>query len=137
MDGQFVPNFTYGWSTVEWLRSHSKLFFDVHLMMIQPERWIESFAKAGADRIIVHAEACLHLQRTLSLINAAGVKAGVALNPATPLEVVEYVWNDIDLLLVMTVNPGFGGQKFIKATLCKIEQAATRISALQSLGSLS
>ena len=130
MDGQFVPNFTFGWTTIEALRPHSSLFFDVHLMMIQPERWIESFAKAGADRITVHVEACVHLQRTLAHIKAQGVRAGLALNPGTPLSVVDYVWDDIDLLLVTTVNPGYGGQEFIKATVAKIERAAEHIATL-------
>ncbi len=120
MDGVFVPNITFGPQTVQALRHHSDAIFDVHLMIVQPERYIEQFAQAGADIITVHAEACVHLQRTLTQIRECGVQAGVALNPATPLSAIEYVIPDIDLLLVMTVNPGFGGQQFIPEMLKKI-----------------
>ncbi len=127
MDGQFVPNITFGVYPVRALRSHSKAVFDVHLMIVQPERFIEDFARAGADSITVHAEACTHLQRVLAQIREAGVGAGVALNPATPLDVLDYILDDIDRLLVMTVNPGFGGQKFIRATLRKVAEARARL----------
>lgn len=123
MDGVFVPNITFGPQTVQALRHHSDAIFDVHLMIVQPERYIEQFAQAGADIITVHAEACVHLQRTLTQIRECGVRAGVALNPATPLSAIEYVIPDIDLLLVMTVNPGFGGQQFIPEMLKKIARA--------------
>ncbi|MEJ5253563.1 MAG: ribulose-phosphate 3-epimerase [Armatimonadota bacterium] len=123
MDGVFVPNITFGPQTVQALRHHSDAVFDVHLMIVQPERYIEQFAQAGADIITVHAEACVHLQRTLTQIRECGVRAGVALNPATPLSAIEYVIPDIDLLLVMTVNPGFGGQQFIPEMLKKIARA--------------
>lgn len=123
MDGVFVPNITFGAQTVQALRHHSDALFDVHLMIVQPERYIEQFAQAGADIITVHAEATVHLQRTLAQIRECGLRAGVALNPATPLDVVEYVLPDIDLLLVMTVNPGFGGQQFIPEMLRKIARA--------------
>lgn len=123
MDGVFVPNITFGPQTVQAVRHHSDALFDVHLMIVQPERYIEEFAQAGADIITVHAEACVHLQRTLAQIRECGVRAGVALNPATPLNVIEYVIPDIDLLLVMTVNPGFGGQQFIPEMLRKIARA--------------
>ncbi|GIV20007.1 MAG: ribulose-phosphate 3-epimerase [Armatimonadota bacterium] len=123
MDGVFVPNITFGAQTVRALRHHSDALFDVHLMIVQPERYIEEFAQAGADIITVHAEACVHLQRVLAQIRECGVRAGVALNPATPLSVIEYVIPDIDLLLVMTVNPGFGGQRFIPEMLRKIARA--------------
>lgn len=123
MDGVFVPNITFGAQTVRALRHHSDAIFDVHLMIVQPERYIEEFAQAGADIITVHAEACVHLQRVLAQIRECGVRAGVSLNPATPLSVIEYVLPDIDLLLVMTVNPGFGGQRFIPEMLRKIARA--------------
>ncbi|GIV17857.1 MAG: ribulose-phosphate 3-epimerase [Armatimonadota bacterium] len=123
MDGMFVPNITFGPQTVQAVRHHSDALFDVHLMIVQPERYVEEFARAGADIITVHAEACVHLQRTLAQIRECGVRAGVALNPATPLHVIEYVLPDIDLLLVMTVNPGFGGQEFIPEMLRKIARA--------------
>ncbi len=123
MDGLFVPNITFGPQTVQAVRHHSDALFDVHLMIVQPERYIEQFAQAGADIITVHAEACVHLQRTLAQIRECGARAGVALNPATPLNVIEYVIPDIDLLLVMTVNPGFGGQQFIPEMLRKIARA--------------
>lgn len=123
MDGMFVPNITFGPQMVQAVRHHSDALFDVHLMIVQPERYIEEFARAGADIITVHAEACVHLQRTLAQIRECGVRAGVALNPATPLNVIEYVLPDIDLLLVMTVNPGFGGQEFIPEMLRKIARA--------------
>lgn len=123
MDGVFVPNITFGPQTVRALRHHSDAIFDVHLMIVQPERYIEEFARAGADIITVHAEACVHLQRVLAQIRECGVRAGVSLNPATPLDVIEYVLPDIDLLLIMTVNPGFGGQQFIPEMLRKIARA--------------
>ncbi len=123
MDGVFVPNITFGPQTVRALRHHSDAIFDVHLMIVQPERYIEEFARAGADIITVHAEACVHLQRVLAQIRECGVRAGVSLNPATPLDVIEYVLSDIDLLLIMTVNPGFGGQQFIPEMLRKIARA--------------
>ncbi len=122
MDGQFVPNLTIGMPVVAGLRAHTKLPLDVHLMIVEPDRYVEAFAKAGADHIIVHVEACTHLQRTLSFIRSLGKKAGVAINPATPPETIQYVLSDIDLVLAMTVNPGFGGQKFIGNVLPKIRQ---------------
>jgi ribulose-phosphate 3-epimerase len=128
MDGQFVPNITMGPAAVEALRPVSRAFFDVHLMIVQPERYIADFVTAGADGITVQAEACLHLQRTLAHIRDSGAKAGVALNPATPPDVLEYVLDDVDLILVMTVNPGFGGQKFLPAMLPKIERVRERIA---------
>lgn len=121
MDGHFVPNLTMGPQIVKALRPQSKLFFDVHLMIEQPERFIEVFAAAGADLLTVSVEACVHLHRVLQQIRSQGIKAGAALNPATPLSVLEYVLDDLDLVLLMSVNPGFGGQKFIPAVLPKIE----------------
>ena len=120
MDGHFVPNITFGPQLVRDLRSQSKLFFDVHLRIENPDFFIAEFQKAVADLITVHAEACLHLQRTIQMIKNLGIKAGVALNPHTPLEVIKYVLEDLDLVLLMTVNPGFGGQHFISSVLPKI-----------------
>lgn len=123
MDGCFVPNITFGPLVVEALRDKTKLPFDVHLMIEKPDNYIEHFAKAGGDIITVHAEACIHLQRTIRHIKQQGVKAGVALNPATSLHAIEYVLDDLDMVLIMTVNPGFGGQGFIAAMLPKIRKA--------------
>ncbi|MEK8131956.1 ribulose-phosphate 3-epimerase [Paenibacillus filicis] len=123
MDGHFVPNITFGPLVVEALRPKTQLFLDVHLMIEQPDRYVPAFAKAGADLISVHAEACPHLDRTLHGIKESGVKAGVVLNPATPLTALEYAPLELlDLVLIMTVNPGFGGQSFIPAMLGKIRQ---------------
>ncbi|MCB9637629.1 MAG: ribulose-phosphate 3-epimerase [Myxococcales bacterium] len=128
MDGRFVPNLTFGMPLVKSLRHVTQLPLDVHLMIVEPERYIEAFAAAGADHITVHAEACPHLERTLAQIQETGCKAGVALNPSTPLSVLDYVYHRLDLVLIMTVNPGFGGQSFIKATLPKIEQLSEKLA---------
>ncbi len=120
MDGHFVPNITVGPLVVEALRPHCGLVFDVHLMIDDPDRYIRRFAEAGADIITVHAEACAHLHRTLQMIKQAGKKAGLAFNPATPPAGLDYVLPLLDLVLVMTVNPGFGGQEFIEEMLPKI-----------------
>jgi ribulose-phosphate 3-epimerase len=120
MDGRFVPNITIGPLVVEAVRRATKLPLDVHLMIVEPERYLEDFAKAGADSITVHAEACPHLHRTVQQIRGLGKRAGVALNPSTPLDVIEYVAQDLSMVLVMTVNPGFGGQSFIEAMLPKV-----------------
>lgn len=122
MDGHYVPNLTFGPAAVKCLRRESKLFFDVHLMVDNPDRMVPWFAEAGADLITVHAETCAHLDRTLQSIRALGKKAGVSLNPATSESVLEYVKDKLDLVLVMTVNPGFGGQKFIPSQLEKISK---------------
>jgi len=127
MDGHFVPNITIGPLIVEAVRPITKLTLDVHLMIENPDQYIEAFAKAGADYITVHAEACTHLHRTIQLIKSYGVKAGVVLNPATPPSVLDYVLEDIDLVLLMTVNPGFGGQAFIPSVLDKIEKVRSMI----------
>jgi ribulose-phosphate 3-epimerase len=129
MDGHFVPNLTIGPGVVKALRPHSKLVFDVHLMISPVDPYIEDFAKAGADIITVHPEAGPHLHRTLQLIKAQGKKAGVALNPATPVETIDHVLNEVDLVLVMSVNPGFGGQAFIRAALDKLRAVRERIDA--------
>jgi ribulose-phosphate 3-epimerase len=120
MDGRFVPNLTFGPPVIRAMRPHTQLPFDVHLMIVEPERHLEAFAAAGADSITVHVEACTHLHRTLSAIRALGKRAGVALNPATPIDGLAYVRELLDLVLVMSVNPGFGGQSFIPAVLPKI-----------------
>lgn len=122
MDGHFVPNITIGPLIVEAVRPVTDLPLDVHLMIEEPDRYITAFAKAGADILSVHAEACPHLHRTIQLIKEQGVKAGVVLNPHTPVQVIEHVFDDLDLVLLMTVNPGFGGQKFIHSVLPKIKE---------------
>ncbi|WP_124727655.1 ribulose-phosphate 3-epimerase [Staphylospora marina] len=122
MDGHFVPNLTMGPLVVEAVRPHTRLPLDVHLMMEQPDRYIPVFARSGADWITVHQEACPHLHRTVHLIKESGAKAGVAINPATPVSAVEPILPDVDLVLLMTVNPGFGGQRFIPSVLDKIRR---------------
>lgn len=130
MDGHFVPNITIGPQVVKALRPHSSLPFDVHLMIAPVDPYIAEFAAAGADIITVHPEAGPHLHRTLQLIKSHGKKAGVSLNPATPLEVLDPVLEELDLVLIMSVNPGFGGQAFIEAALPRIEAVRRRIDAL-------
>jgi ribulose-phosphate 3-epimerase len=130
MDGHFVPNITIGPAAIKALRPFSKKIFDVHLMIAPVDPYIAEFAEAGADIITVHPEAGPHLHRTIHLIKALGKKAGVALNPATPIASVEAVLHDVDLILVMTVNPGFGGQAFIVSQLEKIAELRKRIDAL-------
>lgn len=122
MDGHFVPNITIGPLVVESLRKHSNMVFDTHLMIENPDNYIEAFAKAGSDLIVVHQEACKHLHRTIQGIKNLNVKAGVALNPATPVETIKHVLKDLDMVLIMTVNPGFGGQSFIEGMLDKIKE---------------
>ncbi|MCC3373010.1 ribulose-phosphate 3-epimerase [Cohnella sp. REN36] len=129
MDGQYVPNLTFGPPIVAAVRSYTKLPFDVHLMVHTPERLFADLKAAGADRITVHAEACVHLHRTIHAIRELGLAAGVALNPHTPLSVLDYVLGDIDLALIMTVNPGFGGQSFIPAMLDKIRALRESLDA--------
>ncbi|HEX7479081.1 MAG TPA: ribulose-phosphate 3-epimerase [Polyangiales bacterium] len=121
MDGRFVPNITIGPLVVQAVRKVTTKVVDVHLMIVEPERYVEDFAKAGADVITVHAEACTHLHRTLQQIRGLGKKAGVSLNPHTPENVLSYVLDMVDLVLVMSVNPGFGGQAFIPAALPKLQ----------------
>ena len=120
MDGHFVPNISYGPDVIKAMRPHSKKIFDAHLMIAPADPYLEAFAKAGCDHITVHAEAGPHLHRSLQAIRALGKKAGVSLNPATPINILEYVLDLVDLVLVMSVNPGFGGQAFIPAVLNKI-----------------
>lgn len=120
MDGHFVPNITIGPLVVDAVRKVTDLPLDVHLMIDEPDRYIPDFAQAGADIIVVHAEACPHLHRTVQLIKSLGKKAGVSLNPATPINALEHIVEELDLVLLMTVNPGFGGQSFIEACIPKI-----------------
>jgi ribulose-phosphate 3-epimerase len=129
MDGRFVPNLTIGPPVVAALRRVTKLPLDVHLMIVEPEKLIDAFAHAGADVITVHAEACVHLHRVVQHIRSLGKKAGVSLNPHTPEDVLRYVMSEIDLVLVMSVNPGFGGQSFIEGVLPKIAALRAMIDA--------
>ena len=129
MDGHFVPNLTFGPPVIEKLRPHTKKLFDVHLMIAPVDPFIQDFAKAGADILTVHPEAGPHLHRTIQAIRAAGMRPGVALNPGTPASVIEPVIGDVDLVLVMSVNPGFGGQSFIESQLKKVEQLRRMIDA--------
>jgi ribulose-phosphate 3-epimerase len=122
MDGRFVPNLTIGPVVVEAIRKRTRLPLDTHLMIVEPERYVADFVRAGADMVTVHAEASPHLQRVLAQIRELGARAGVALNPSTPPEVLGYVLDDLDLVLVMSVNPGFGGQKFIPTAYQKIRR---------------
>lgn len=124
MDGQFVPNITFGPALISSIRPVTDLVFDVHLMMVEPERFIEEFAKIGSDIITVHAESTKHLHRVIQQIKASGVKAGVVINPGTPVEMIKPILSMVDLVLVMTVNPGFGGQKFISECLDKVSELA-------------
>jgi len=121
MDGAFVPSISFGMPVIGSLRSCSDRVFDVHMMVEEPGRYINDIKEAGADLICVHAEACTHLDRTINRIKEAGLKAGVALNPATPLSVLDFILPEVDMVLIMTVNPGFGGQKFIPYTLDKVK----------------
>lgn len=127
MDGAFVPNISFGPPVIKSIRGLTELIFDVHLMVDAPERYIDAFCSCGADILTVHAEATTHLQRTLTAIREKGMKAGVALNPATPLSAIGHVLDDVDMILLMTVNPGFGGQKFIPAMYEKIKDARALI----------
>src|ERR1700693_5966853 len=128
MGGRFVPNITIGPPVIESIRTRPPLPLDVHLMIVEPERYIETFVGAGADLVTVHAEACIHLNRILHQIREAGAKAGVALNPSTPPESIEWVLDDLDLILVMSVNPGFGGQSFIPSSVAKVRQIKSLIA---------
>ncbi len=127
MDGNFVPNLTFGPDIVRNLRPLSKLPFDVHLMVHEPIRYLDRFIEAGADILVVHAEACAHLQRTLASVRELGARPGVALNPATPLSALDYVLDDVDMVLLMTVNPGYSGQELVPATIPKIADLADRL----------
>jgi ribulose-phosphate 3-epimerase len=133
MDGHFVPNLTIGPPVIESIRKRTRLPLDVHLMIEEPERWVETYVKAGADYLTIHAEVCPHLERALTLIREAGAKSGVALNPSTPPEGLQYVLDDLDLVLVMSVNPGFGGQSFIPTTYEKIRRLRTLLAGREVL----
>ena len=122
MDGRFVPNLTIGPVVVEAIRKRTRLPLDTHLMIVEPERYVADFVRAGSDMVTVHVETCTHLQRALAQIRELGAKAGVALNPSTPPEVLSYVLDDLDLVLVMSVNPGFGGQKFLPMAYEKLRR---------------
>lgn len=126
MDGHFVPNITFGPAVVQALRGQIKLFLDVHLMIERPQDFLHQFHRAGAQLLTVHVETCPHLHRVIQAIKKMGCRAGVALNPATPLSCLEYVLGDVDLVLIMSVNPGFGGQNFIPAVLPKIRALAQK-----------
>jgi ribulose-phosphate 3-epimerase len=132
MDGVFVPNISFGMPVLKAMAEHTKKTLDVHLMIVDPDRYIETFAQIGADVLTVHAEACTHLHRTLQAIKDAGMQAGVALNPHTPVNVLEDVINDIDVVCIMSVNPGFGGQKFIQNTYAKVRKLRAMIDAHKS-----
>ncbi|MBI2917923.1 MAG: ribulose-phosphate 3-epimerase [Chloroflexi bacterium] len=134
MDGHFVPNLTVGPPMVAALRPWTKLPFDVHLMMSEPDRYLEAFARAGSNIITVHAEACVHLHRSVQAIKALGARAGVAINPASPLSLIEEVLAEADLVLLMSVNPGFGGQSFIPASLDKITRLRRMLDESRCLG---
>lgn len=124
MDGQFVPNISFGADVVASMRKHSKLIFDCHLMVVNPERYVDAFAQAGADIMTIHAESTLHIHGALQKIKAAGMKAGIVINPGTPISAIEPVLSLVDQVLIMTVNPGFGGQAFIPEMLEKVQKVA-------------
>lgn len=127
MDGVFVPNISFGFPVISAIKKHATKPLDVHLMIANPDQYIEDFKKAGADVLTVHYEACTHLHRTIQAIKAAGMKAGVALNPHTPVDILQDIIADLDLVLIMSVNPGFGGQKFIENAILKVEQTKNLI----------
>ncbi len=132
MDGVFVPNISFGFPIIKTIKKEAKKPLDVHLMIVQPERYIEAFAEAGANILTVHYEACTHLHRTLDQIKSMGMKAGISLNPHTPVSILEDVINMADLVLIMSVNPGFGGQKFIEHSYEKIRKLKTLINSSSS-----
>lgn len=132
MDGVFVPNISFGFPIIQHVKKLANKPLDVHIMIVQPDRYLEDFARAGADILTVHWEACTHIHRTLQSIRSLGMKAGVAINPGTPVTVLNDILNDADLFLVMSVNPGFGGQKFIPRTFDKIRQLRSMLDDAQS-----
>ena len=129
MDGSFVPSISFGMPVISAIRKYTDKVFDVHLMIDEPGRYLQEFKDAGADIITVHAESCKHLSRTLTAIRQMGLKSAVALNPATPLSAIEYVLDEVDMILIMSVNPGFGGQKYIPAMTNKIREARKMVEA--------
>lgn len=132
MDGRFVPNISFGLPVVAAMKTLTEKFFDVHLMIVEPEKYLQDFKKAGADQITVHIEACHHLHRTIQQIHDLGLKAGVAVNPHTPISALEDILPDLDVVCLMSVNPGFGGQKFIPGTIKKIQQLVKMREETQS-----
>lgn len=132
MDGVFVPNISYGFPVTEAIKKYAKKPLDVHLMIVKPENYINEFAKIGAEIISVHWEACTHVHRTIGQIKEAGCKAGIVLNPGTPVSILEEIITDCDLVLLMSVNPGFGGQKFIKSTIEKVKKLKDLINKTNS-----
>ncbi|MBL56851.1 MAG: ribulose-phosphate 3-epimerase [Flavobacteriales bacterium] len=132
MDGVFVPNISFGFPVMSAIKEHAKKPLDVHLMIVDPDRYISEFKKAGADVLTVHYEACTHLHRTIQAIKAEGMKAGVALNPHTPVHLLKDVLPDLDLVCIMSVNPGFGGQKFIRNTFNKVKELKALILEVES-----
>jgi len=132
MDGVFVPNISFGMPVIKALKRHAAKPLDVHLMIVQPERYISDFKAVGADILTLHVEACTHLHRTIQAIKAEGMKAGVALNPHTPLNSIEEVLEDVDLILIMSVNPGFGGQQFIENTYSKLERLKAMLAHVKN-----
>ena len=125
MDGDFVPSISFGMPVIKSIRKESKMFFDVHLMVTEPERYIRDFVECGADSITVHAEACEDLERTIELIRAAGVKVGVSIKPATPVNDISHLLDEVDMVLIMTVQPGFGGQKYLEDAQRKLKSFAS------------
>lgn len=132
MDGVFVPNISFGFPVVQAIKKHASKPLDVHLMIVNPDQYLEDFKNAGADLLTVHYEACTHLNRTIQVIKSLGMKAGVALNPHTPISVLEDIIQELDLVLIMSVNPGFGGQKFIPHTLKKVTQLKELIQKIDA-----
>lgn len=132
MDGRFVPNISFGMSVIKQLRKMTAKFFDVHLMIVEPEKYVEEFKDAGANSLTVHQEACPHLHRNIQQIKSLGMKAGVAINPATPVFLLQDIIRDVDMVLVMSVNPGFGGQSFIPYSLAKIAELKALIKNTDS-----
>jgi ribulose-phosphate 3-epimerase len=132
MDGRFVPNISYGMSVIKQIRKATDKFFDVHLMILEPEKYAEEFKEAGANSLTIHQEACPHLHRNIQQIKSLGMNAGVAINPATPVSFLQDIIADIDLVLIMSVNPGFGGQSFIPHSIQKIREVKTLISQTNS-----
>lgn len=132
MDGVFVPNISFGMPVISAIKKHAKKIMDVHLMIVNPDKYIEDFKKVGADILTVHYEACTHLHRTVQAIKSAGMKAGVSLNPHTPIAVLEDIITELDLVLIMSVNPGFGGQSFIENTYKKVSQLKNLIEYTES-----
>lgn len=132
MDGRFVPNISFGFPVMKTIQKHAKKFVDVHLMIVEPEKYVEEFINHGADLVSVHYEACTHLHRTINLIQDKGAKAGVVLNPSTPVSLLEDIISEVDLVLLMSVNPGFGGQKFIENTYKKVAETKELILSRNS-----